>query len=71
MQKDEMLEDTKLIQCGPLHTGSKVRFKEKLKVSFMDLITLPKRIRPMGPEAQVEGTGWGRGHGRGCGCGCG
>ena len=67
-----MLEDTKLlIQCGPLHTGSKVRFTEKPKVSFMDLITLPKRIRPTGPEAQVEGTGWGRGHGRGCGHGCG
>ena len=66
-----MLEDTKLIQCRPLHTGSKVRFKEKPKVSFMDLITLPKRICPMGPETQVKGTGWGRGHGRGCGHGCG
>ena len=66
-----MLEDTKLIQCGSLHTGSKVRFKEKPKVSFMDLIALPKSIHPMGPEAQVEGSGWGRGHGRGHGCGCG
>ena len=34
-----MLEDTKLIQCRPLHAGSKVRFTEKPKVSFMDLIT--------------------------------
>ena len=66
-----MLEDTKLIQCGPLHTGSKMRFKEKPKVSLMDLITLPKRIHRTGPEAQVEGTGWGRGHGQGCGHGCG
>ena len=66
-----MLEDTKLIQCRPLHASSKVRFTEKPKVSFMDLITLPKSIHPMGPEAQVKGTGWGRGHGRGHGCGCG
>ena len=58
-----MLEDTKLIQCGPLHAGSKVRFTENPKVSFMDLITLPKRICPMCPEAQVEGIGWGRGYG--------
>ena len=64
-----MLEDTKLIQCEPLHTGSKVRFKEKPKVSFVDLITLPKRIHLTGPEAQVEGTGWGRGHGQGQGHG--
>ena len=47
-----MLEDTKLIQCGPLHTGSKVRFKEKPKVSFMDLITFPKRIFLMDPGAR-------------------
>ena len=52
-----MLEDTKLIQCGPLHAGSRVRFTEKPKVSFMDLITLPKRIHLMGLEAQVKGTG--------------
>ena len=55
-----MLEDTKLIQCGPLHTGSKVRFKEKTQVSFMDLITLPKRIHPMGPEAKGRGYRMGK-----------
>ena len=52
-----MLEETKLIQYQSLHAGSKVRFTEKPKVSFMDLIALPKRIHPMGPEAQVKGTG--------------
>ena len=42
-------------------------------VSFMDLITLPKRIHLTGLEAQVKGTeqGWryGCGHGHGCGQG--
>ena len=52
-----MLEDTKLIQCGPLHAGSKVRFTERPKVSFMDLITLPERIHLTCLEAQVKGTG--------------
>ena len=45
-----MLEDIKLILCKSLHAGSKVRFTEKPKVSFMYLITLPKRICLMGPE---------------------
>ena len=54
-----MLADAKKIRCGPLHVGSRVKFQEteKHKVSFMDLITMPKRIWPTGPqgEAQFEG----------------
>ena len=52
------------------------RFKNKPKVSSMDLRTLPKRIHRTGPqgEVQVEGTGRGQGgrcrHGCGCECGC-
>ena len=62
-------------RCGPLHVGSRVKFQEteKRKVSFMDLITLLKRIQPTGPqgEAQFEGREvvQGRGHGQGCGRG--
>ena len=37
----------------------------------MDLITLPKRICLMGPEAQVKGWGRGHGQGQGHGHGCG
>ena len=48
--KDKILEDAKKIRCGPLHVGSRVKFQEteKCKVSFMDLIDLPKRIWPTG-----------------------
>ena len=71
--KDKMLEDAKKIRCGPLHVGSRVKFQgtEKRKVSFMDLITMPKRIRPTGPqgEAQFEGREVVQGRGRGQGCG--
>ena len=68
--KDKMLEDAKKIRCGPLHVGSRVKFQEteKCKVSFMDLITLPKRIQPTGPqgEVQFEGREVVQGHGH-CG----
>ena len=81
--KDKILEDAKKIRCGPLHDSSRVKFQEteKRKVSFMDLITLPKRLQPTGlhGEVQFEGTeavprqgrGWGQGcrHGRGRGRG--
>ena len=66
-----MLEDIKLIQCGPLYAGSKARFTEKPKDSLMHLITLSNGIRPMGLEVQVQGTQWGRGRGYGPGCGSG
>ena len=77
--KDKMLEDAKKIRCGPLHVGRRVKFQEteKRKVSFMDLITMPKRIRPTGPQGEaqfegrevVQGCGHGHGHGQGCGHG--
>ena len=71
--KDKILEDAKKIRCGPLHVGSRVKFQEteKLKVSFMDLITMSKRIQPTGPqgEAQFEGREVVQGRGRGCGRG--
>ena len=59
----------------PLHVGSRPKFQEteKRKVSFMDLITLPKRIQPTGPqgEVQFEGRELVQGHGCRQGCGCG
>ena len=77
--KDKMLEDAKKIRCGPLHVSSRVKFQEteKCKVSFMDLITLPKRIGATGPQGEaqfegrevVQGHGCGQGHGRGRGRG--
>ena len=77
--KDKMLEDAKKIRCGPLHVSSRVKFQEteKCKVSFMNLITLPKRIRPTGPQGEaqfegrevVQGHGCGQGHGHGRGRG--
>ena len=77
--KDKMLEDAKKFRCGPLHVGSRVKFQEteRCKVSVMDLITLPKRIQPTGPQGEtqfegrevVQGPGCGQGHGHGRGRG--
>ena len=68
-----MLEDAKKIRCGPLHVGSRVKFQEteKCKVSFMDLITLLKRIWPTGPQGEVQFEGREVVQGHGCGQGCG